>query len=444
MKLLKEAASAVFTDDTVGAAFDRYKERNEELRVIFQDMWKDAEEAPRKIEVAAKKAEAATSFLGASARKAIEEQKKATTEQVKNLEALSVARSADAQVALSGLQTQLELARQSEAMAQLLGKETDVRKARIAQMEIEIQISRAKVEVARVEAEGSIAVAEAKLAELRIAGELTPLKEAELQATIKLAQAKLNEAQAAGQSAALLEKQLELFRRAKGSSDGFGSNLDRLTRSQRGFAGATHEANEALQRQNELQRTRFSRPGEGSNQQGNESNYDPGRNMYGRAGRDDQPRNGDGQTQAEFQRGERLAGQNAVDNTLIFALRDKLNAGVLTAEDARDLSNAIAALDQNEQVNRDLDRMNPSAFSLEGAADRNEWRNVRQQFEQALARVQGAAGLPQRGAASVGKTVRFEINMNGRNYGPTETDEPGAANMERFLRDLERDKRRSA
>lgn len=120
-------------------------------------------------------------------------------------------------------------------------------------------------------------------------------------------------------------------------------------------------------------------------------------------------------------REERLAGQNAVDNTLIFALRDKLNAGALTSDDAQDLRNAIAALDQNEQVNRDLDRLNPAAFSLTGAADRNEWRAIRQQFEQAL------------NATKLARRVTVELR-NGRQSETVQTDEEGAAALVRTLR----------
>lgn len=115
-------------------------------------------------------------------------------------------------------------------------------------------------------------------------------------------------------------------------------------------------------------------------------------------------------------REERLAGQNAVDNTLMFTLRDKLNAGTLNAEDADEIRAVIAALDQNEQVNRDLDRLNPAAFSLTGAADRNEWRNVRARLDQAL----GSLG------AQVGRTVSVNLNLGGKTQ-TVNTDEQGAS-----------------
>ncbi len=50
---LKEAATAIFTSDTIDAAFGRYIERGKEMDQILGDMWKDAENAPSKIAGAA-------------------------------------------------------------------------------------------------------------------------------------------------------------------------------------------------------------------------------------------------------------------------------------------------------------------------------------------------------------------------------------------------------
>nr|WP_247655674.1 tape measure protein [Hydrogenophaga aromaticivorans] len=131
-------------------------------------------------------------------------------------------------------------------------------------------------------------------------------------------------------------------------------------------------------------------------------------------------------------REERLAGQNAVDNTLAFELRDKLRAGALTADDADDIRAVIAALDQNEQINRDVDRMNPGAFSGAGMADRREWQNIRSQLAQQLTKTQ------------VGRRVTFDLRTNDQSYGEVETDERGASSMEAFLNQLKRDKRRAS
>jgi TP901 family phage tail tape measure protein len=119
-------------------------------------------------------------------------------------------------------------------------------------------------------------------------------------------------------------------------------------------------------------------------------------------------------------REERLQGQNAVDNTLMFRLRDKLKAGALGPEDAADIQAVLAALDQNAQVDRDVDKMNPGGFSLEGMADRREWAAIRTQLAQALTKT------------SVGRTVLFKLDT-GSGIEDINTDEAGARALMRAL-----------
>lgn len=89
-------------------------------------------------------------------------------------------------------------------------------------------------------------------------------------------------------------------------------------------------------------------------------------------------------------RGQRLAGQNAVDNRLMFDLREKLKAGTLTAEDAGSLRAVIAALKQNAQVNADADKKG-SFISLEGRRDDASWQAMGARFAQELARLERPA-----------------------------------------------------
>lgn len=63
LRFLVEAAAAVFTSDTVSAAWDRYKQRAEEQRAIYRDLYSEAEQAPSKI---AKSATAASEDLKAT------------------------------------------------------------------------------------------------------------------------------------------------------------------------------------------------------------------------------------------------------------------------------------------------------------------------------------------------------------------------------------------
>lgn len=205
---------------------------------------------------------------------------------------------------------------------------------------------------------------------------------------------------------------------AKTATEGAGNAANQAAGGYRNMAQSAGDAAAAAKRLAEVN-ARYSRPGEGSQQKGNEASYDPGRAGPYSSPRDKGPVNGNGQTQAEFQRMERLGGQNAVDNTLAFRLRDELKAGTLGPEDAADIKAAIAALDQNEAVNRDLDRFG-GAFSTAGAADRDEWRNIRTQLAQALQ------------TQKIGQRVAVDINVGGGTE-TVETDEAGARKLVKAL-----------
>jgi hypothetical protein len=133
-----------------------------------------------------------------------------------------VTRKAEAQSTLSLLETQKSLAQQSEEMYRLMGDEHMARQARIEQMQIDVKITRAKAEVARAEAQGSIDVAQATLEEMRVKGEIDPVKRAELEASIRLAQAKLKEADAIGKSAQITERAIDNLRAFGDASDDAG------------------------------------------------------------------------------------------------------------------------------------------------------------------------------------------------------------------------------
>ena len=86
-------------------------------------------------------------------------------------------------------------------------------------------------------------------------------------------------------------------------------------------------------------------------------------------------------------RADRLSGQNAVDNRLMFELRDKLNAGTLGPEDAASLRAVIAALDQNRKQNAEADRKG-SFISTEGRRDDAMWQSIGARFAQELKKLE--------------------------------------------------------
>lgn len=403
-----EMAQAVFSSDTIEAAQQRLAERIAKIDDEYADLFANVGKGANQLAADTKK-------VGDAAAAAATRVRISEADMVEAWEAARVAKVGDTQAAVANLEVQLKLAQQSEQMALFMGNEYEARKARILQMEIEIQLVNARVAVARAEAEGSIAVAQAKLAEMAANKEVNLVKQAELEAAIKLATAKLAEADATGKSTELLQKQLNLFRNGGSAADGYRGSIDGVSGAQARLAQTTDAATAALQRQRDLYASplgagKYARP-EGGSVTGNT-------------------------------REERLAGQNAVDNTLMFKLRDKLDAGLLTDADRADIEAVIAALDQNEAVNRSLDRLNPGAFSSAGAADRNEWRQVRTRLAQALGNTtlgqtgggDGRSSGGQRESISTpSKTVNVRIDGGRGRRENVNTDEAGAAALVRSL-----------
>lgn len=207
----------------------------------------------------------------------------------------------------------------------------------------------------------------------------------------------------------------QMGRSAKGAAD----NIDYLNRVSRGGGGG---------------------PGPGGRRQPGGS---PGAAPGGKPA-DEQPkdwqtrmdeRNAAVKSQYGSTREERLAGQNAVDNTLMFALRDKLKAGLLTDADLPALQAVLAANADNEKIARS---MGPSGWSNEARADWNAWQATMALFQQQVSRLGGGAG------PAVGKRVDMRINVDGAESYEFQTDEQGEDEVERLLRRLKQDKKRSA
>ena len=67
LQFVVEAGRAIFTDDTIGAAFERLKQRAAEQQAIFADLYADARRAPQAVAQAAAGAEQSLGALGAQA-----------------------------------------------------------------------------------------------------------------------------------------------------------------------------------------------------------------------------------------------------------------------------------------------------------------------------------------------------------------------------------------
>ncbi len=131
-------------------------------------------------------------------------------------------------------------------------------------------------------------------------------------------------------------------------------------------------------------------------------------------------------------RDQRLAGQNAVDNSLIFKLKEKSAKGTLTEKDADDLRNVIAALDQNEQVFRDLDRYNPAGISTEGTRSRNENRVTRRLFSDRLNSFDGGGGA-EFAKEAPSRVVNINLRAPDGSLQTVQTNDAGAAALIKTL-----------
>lgn len=131
-------------------------------------------------------------------------------------------------------------------------------------------------------------------------------------------------------------------------------------------------------------------------------------------------------------RDQRLAGQNAVDNSLIFSLKEKSRNGTLTAKDADDLRNVIAALDQNEQVFRDLDRYNPAGISTEGTRSRQEANVTRRLFQDRLNSFGGGGGA-EFAKEPPSRVVNINLRAPDGSLQTVQTNDAGAAALIKTL-----------
>ncbi|KAF5275149.1 hypothetical protein FQA39_LY18667 [Lamprigera yunnana] len=111
------------------------------------------------------------------------------------------------------------------------------------QLEIDIKLTKAKADVARAEAEGSIAVANATLVELKAKGSVPAVKEAEINASIRSAQAKLKEADAIRKSAEVTERELSNLRNgANNAGNGISKSMDGARGAVDGVGDAARDA----------------------------------------------------------------------------------------------------------------------------------------------------------------------------------------------------------
>ena len=374
-------------------------------------------------------------------------------------QAATTARVADAKASLSLLETQRSLAGQSAELARLMGNEEAARSFRIQQLELDVKITRAKAEVQRAEAEGSIAVARATLEELRVKGELTKVKEAELNASIKLAEAKLKEADAIRQSARVTEQAISNLRtfgdEAGRAGDKSKSATDKIAGGWRDVANSVREATEAEKEHQRLMAQKYGRPGEGE------------KNIFE-----------DGRLSS---RGEQLgrgvveigSGGSQFKNKDGWASDAKGNAIGQTKQSWLSIYNMVKGMGLSEQQARGIaDQAYPNgrySSGLQQQEMRGQWDaiDVTEAARRAAERMireggsaGGVAGVPGAGGAggasggasgsassgvSSGRVASvIRVEMGGARYDVDTTTAAGQQALQSLLSDIGRDRRRAA
>ncbi|MBX9836051.1 MAG: hypothetical protein K2X65_07730, partial [Burkholderiaceae bacterium] len=136
------------------------------------------------------------------------------------IQAAATAMAAYNTIAESGLKLELAKEKAYEASAQAAGREAAALQSKIRQKEIEIKLVEATVKAMNDEADTSIRVAEAKMAEARASKDgLTPELEAELKSRIDLAKAKKIDAEATSLGAEQLRAEITMLRNGTDARD---------------------------------------------------------------------------------------------------------------------------------------------------------------------------------------------------------------------------------
>lgn len=151
-------------------------------------------------------------------------------------------------VGLAGLELQKAQAKNSEDLFRRLGDEATALQFLIAQKEIDIKITQAKVNLLIAEADASIAKAKADEDEVKRRGNLTDALQSEIDKRIALAEAKKIEASATLEGTKLLQREIDLLREGGVARSGSTSGVQADTAARLGNVGAIGSTADALEK----------------------------------------------------------------------------------------------------------------------------------------------------------------------------------------------------
>ena len=195
---------------------------------------------------------------------------KALEQRIQKMQLKNDADRIERDLAVTGLRTKLEQLKSEEALATANGNAFLATQKKIEQKQVEIEIIKATTEAQIKEAEGSIAVANAKLRELEASKDLDPIKRAQLQNQIKENELRIANAKAQLQSVGALEAEIKTLRlgsaarneHAAAISDETAA-LERLNEEREREISAQEKAIQLSEREDALRRKRLNIDKEG-------------------------------------------------------------------------------------------------------------------------------------------------------------------------------------
>lgn len=154
------------------------------------------------------------------------------------------------QEAEAGLRLSLAIAQAAERKARLDGDEYSARQAQIKQREIELELYKLKIKSMQLEAQGSIDLANATLAEKIAKGEVSAVDQIRITTSIRLAEVKLLEAKALGVNVEAMERELNTLRSGISARETNTRALGGEIRARGQAASATNAHSDALEKLN--------------------------------------------------------------------------------------------------------------------------------------------------------------------------------------------------
>lgn len=349
---------------------------------------------------------------------------------------------ADGQLRMAGLQLALAEAKASEDKARLMGNEYGVRQAQIAQVQIELQMAKLKIEITNLEANAMDMETESRIQELIAMGKYTPAMEAEIELRRKKTELMRLQADASKAGIANMEEELRRLKlgidtRKEGVAVG-----DALTGSIKGEAGARGMNTAALDAETQAIYAR--------NKAALDELYTRNKIKESTTTADGFTKNKDGSASGTF--------ANGLPVDLATKLKDTGGSGM----SADDINTAITQADNAYQDMQAFLKLNPGAAStayVQSTTALKNAANLARQKQGAGTMTGSGTGLPSVGTgasstpgtmsatptpraavsatAPAGTTHTVNINLNGNTTAVNVASQTDADNLTAMLKQLE-------